>query len=494
MSQTPTFPAQEPGRDGAAGPGPATAARRRAASVTLRQDGVRAAAATDLMDPANKSLADALRIAYRLLMVAIAVMVGLYFLSGFQTVQTNERGVRTVFGRITQEDLPQGFTMSWPQPIGGLEKVSTSEQRVEINKPFFPNLSETEEKTMVEKGEQGLAGSGTDTVDPNVDGQLLTGDGFIVHTRWQVTYRRTQGAQSLKTIADDRAADPGAESVERQIVTAAVRRGVVHAAASLTIDEILYGTQTAGRMNIKDAARAQAQAVLDGLRTGLEIQQLNMTAKMPPRRIFPEFNKVQAAQSDAGKAIDDARATANDTLAKAAGQAAPVLLALIDRYEAELGAGKAEQAKATLGTLRDAMMGRPVTIDGKEVRPGVAGQVTAKISEAQNYRTSVVTRAQSDASAFRAKLEAYKSNPRVFLNNEWSDALATYLDRDNVQTMLVPLADTLRLSVNPDPEIARNILQNARQREVDENVKRRREQQLRDIYTKRVTGDTPASP
>ena len=42
---------------------------RRAASVTLRRaDGDRVVSVGELMDPANKSLADALRIAYGLLM------------------------------------------------------------------------------------------------------------------------------------------------------------------------------------------------------------------------------------------------------------------------------------------------------------------------------------------------------------------------------------------------------------------------------------------
>jgi hypothetical protein len=75
----------------------AGAARRRGgpASVTIRRrddgDGLDGAPS---LDPATKSLADALRITYRLLQASMVVLIGLYVLSGFQSVKESERGIR----------------------------------------------------------------------------------------------------------------------------------------------------------------------------------------------------------------------------------------------------------------------------------------------------------------------------------------------------------------------------------------------------------------
>src|SRR5437016_3270175 len=87
-------------------------------------------------------------------------------------------------------------------------------------------------------GRRGLESGARDYLDPDSDGMLLTADGYIVHMRWQVTYRRTADSRSLESIASDGAAG-GADqaAVEKQIVAAAIRRGVLHAAAGMTVDE-----------------------------------------------------------------------------------------------------------------------------------------------------------------------------------------------------------------------------------------------------------------
>ena len=58
------------------------------------------AAMRQAMDPANQSLGEALRLSYRVLQLGILVLVAVFLLSGFQTVQEGQTGVKTVFGRI----------------------------------------------------------------------------------------------------------------------------------------------------------------------------------------------------------------------------------------------------------------------------------------------------------------------------------------------------------------------------------------------------------
>lgn len=462
------------------------------ASVTLRQEAKMAGPSGDLMDPANKSLADALRIAYRLLMLGIVVMVGVYAMSGFQTIQEAERGVRTTFGRISGENLTPGLRMSWPAPIGEILRVKTSQETMPLVTDFFPAISDAERKQLEEKGIQGLANTGGDRLDPDTDGMLLTADGYLVHAMWQVSYRRSSDAQLLRTIAvvDDATGEP---SFESRIVISAVRRGVVHAAATMSVGEFLYDQADPNRkgefLTVAKRAKLVAQDMLNALNAGIEIQDLNALNRMPPRRLIAEFNKVVSAESDKRKKIDDANSDARQRMQGTAGEAASTLLKLIDQYESQIALGKQSEAAQTLQLLHDAMQRKPITLSDRTFTPNVAGSVSRLLSEAQQYRTSVVTRAQGEATAYVAKLAAFKSNPQVFLTNEWTDALGTFMGRDSVQTLTLPIATGLIvLQINRDPDIARRIEQARGQREVNEAQRLREEERRREIHNRRMDG------
>ncbi len=483
--------------DSSGGPGGAGGAggrqRARPASVTLRQDGARVQSVSELMDPANKSLADALRIAYRLLMLAIIVMIGLFAFSGVQQVAETERGVRTTFGRLDDRVLEPGLHFSWPQPIGDVIKVETSDQKIDEKKAFFPNLSDAEDRQLADpqQGVQSLADGGRDTLDPDNDGMLLTGDGFIVHVRCEVTYRRsTQSDRTFRTIATD--SGTTRDAVERQIVSAAIRRGVTLAASQRTIDEVLTDRPDTGRpagmAQFTEAARVEAQRMLTELDAGLEIQTFTAPVKMAPRRVIREFNAVQSAQSEAAKTRQEAEAIARQTLTNVAGDAAPLLLAQIDRYEKHLAENRTAEAEATLGVIQDIMLRRPVTIDGERITPGTSGEVAKLLADAEQYRSSIVARAQSDATSFRAKLATYKANPQVFLTAEWADALGTLLARENVQTIVLPpgMQSTV-VRINRDPNVEKQIVAKLQEAEALKAQEERRAKREREIFERRFS-------
>ena len=159
MSQIP------PSNDPLAPGGPPESGRRssgrRAASVTLRQGEVRAQSMGDLLDPANKSLADALRIAFRILQGLIVVMIVVFIFSATQQIQTSELGIRTTLGRIVPGTLPPGLHFSWPEPFGSILRVQRTDQTIELARPFFPNLGTAEEALIGDKGVGGLADGGS---------------------------------------------------------------------------------------------------------------------------------------------------------------------------------------------------------------------------------------------------------------------------------------------------------------------------------------------
>ncbi|MBY0262141.1 MAG: hypothetical protein K2Q20_07335 [Phycisphaerales bacterium] len=463
MSQTPTS-------NNGPGTGLMNRPGRQRASVTLRQQGqATTQTMSDLMDPANRSLADALKIAFRLLQGSIVLMVGLYVASGYQQVEEGQRGVRLMLGKIDQENIPPGPNWSAPAPIGDMLRVNTGVQSLDIKEAFFPRLSADEEKMLADpKMRENSLGGGANSLDPDYDGVLLTGDGSIVHARWRVTYKRTDDGRSLRNIAQEPPASDAMDqrSIEERLVAAAVQRGIVHAASKMTIDQVLAGLA-------REPAREEANRMLQALDAGIAIQSVDMTDKMPPRQVIKNFNDVQAAQAEAAKAVEEARGDARQMLAETAGEAAPALLAKIDTYEKQL-ATKDAGAEATLAAIHDVMMRRASTSGGTPLDVTLSGRVARVVGEAEQYRTSVATRAESDAGVFEAKRQAFKANPSVFLSNEWTDAVGSFMRRDTVQALALPanLSRTV-LMINRDPELQKALEQERLER-IGEEARQKR--------------------
>lgn len=466
------------------GSGPSRRARR-AASVTLREGEQRAQSVGDLMDPANKSLADALRIAYRLLQGLILVLVIVFVFSSTREVQTSEIGVRTTFGKIDRDDLEPGLHLSWPDPFGKIIKIARTEQRADLTREFFPGLSDAEEKLMAEKGKEALAEGGRDSLDPDTDGALLTADGSLVHTRWQITYQRTKDSKSLRAISSDADSD-STDYTEKRIVNAVVRRAIVQAAATMTIDEVLSSlkdpTRTGPFEPLNLAAKKIAQDQLTRMDAGITLANFDMKTPMAPRQVMKTFGLVQTSQSLAKQQREQAEGEAKNRLLKAAGAGAPIILDLIDQYERDLATADAPRAAATLEKIHNYMRRKPIEIDGKPVAAVVSGDVTSTIAQAEQYRTGTVTRASGDASSFAAKLSAFKANPQVFLTGEWTDAFGSVLSRDTVQTMMLPPGlERLLLRINRDPWLAQETQAKQGALKVEQNQKdiiKRRQQEL----------------
>jgi regulator of protease activity HflC (stomatin/prohibitin superfamily) len=443
-------------------------------------------------DTATRSLGDALRITYRVLQVFMVVIFALYFLSGLRQINANERGVNLLFGKIIGADLQPGFQFSYPAPMGELIKIPIGNEQMSLRKEFFVNLSETEERRIETDptAEQTLAGGGIDSLDPDADGMLLLGDGSIAHARVELTYKRSNPERFIKNIAPEH---------ERQIVAAAVRRGVVQAAACVTIEEFIKNTLTTSALKkdagtFDEAAKQAAQRILDDDHTssGIKISEFALKYRIPPRRVMTSFIKVNSASTEAGKAVNDAKQYRKTQLLELAGDAAELILAQIDDYENLIALGDQEKAGRTLATIDKILMGEEVTIDGKVYPPNITGQVTSIIGEARQYRTSMSNRAQADLAIFNAKRETFRANPRVMISGEWASAFTEFLTRPSVQSLyLPPGSDRVIVQINRDPDIARQQVKERYQKELEEanrinqqNVERARFQQKIDAETK----------
>jgi membrane protease subunit HflK len=461
MSDQP--PIFEPG----APPPPPPRTEGRSASVDLRRAELPDDAPESLMDPAAKSLADALRVTYTLLQGAMVVLVVLFLLSGFQSVNAGERAVRLLFGARSGGDLGPGFQWSAPHPIGELVKVQVAAPLVTLDTDFWPLLADNEKSMTAEQ----LAGGGRDALDPVTDGSVITGEGFLAHVKAQVKYRRDDPAKYLRALHD------GSETA---LVSAAVRRGIVRAAASLTMDQVL------ARQPLEERALAVAQETLDAVDCGLTIEQLTVPDAMPPRRVATEYYKPQSAEAERAKALQDAEAERERILHATAGPAAAVILEQIDRYEEQVRLGDRAAAERTQAVIDALLAGEPATIDGERVTLPVYGRVKQVLEEARLERLRTVSAAASDAERFAVIRRSFAANPDVVLSGEWADSVRAFATRRSVQLQMMPAGlRSLVLMINRDPILSKEqyedywrqrnlqIREEVRQRRARENLERR---------------------
>lgn len=448
-------------------PGPGASPSRQA-SVTLRARAQTEDPSTQL-DPANQSLAEALKLVFRLLQFGMVILVGVFTLSGFQSIKETEQGIRLLFGRPTGDALPSGFQFALPYPVGELIKVDTGAARVDIHDAFWPKLMDEQRRQSIAE----LAASGGKyRLKPGDDGTLITGDGKLVHSQWHAVYQRTNPLNFVQNISPDS---------ERQIVRAAIQRGVVQAVAEVTIDEFLR--QSTEQSIVALRAREIAQATLDNMNSGIDIQRLTLEERVPPFYVYNDFASVQAAEQRSLQARINAEATANETLSAMAGGAHDLLIQQINRYEEAIALEDVQEQERIMTTIRALMDGRPVEIDGQAIRGQASGQITSILNEARRYRSTVVSLRQGELETFRAKLQQFRRNPDVVIQREWADAMMAFLNHDHVEVFnLPPGVPMTEIWLNRDIDFQRLADQVRKEREQIQQMQRRMEDQQRQRF------------
>ncbi len=137
---------------------------------------------------------------------------------------------------------------------------------------------------------------------------ILTGDQNLV----DVSYLIRWNIKDLE-LFKFQLADP--EETLREVGEAAMRASV----AEHELDRVLSG---AGRADIEQSVRTRMQQILDGYRSGIAVQGIEIQKTDPPEQVVESFKDVSAAQQDAAAAMNVARTYEQQLLAKAQGDAA----------------------------------------------------------------------------------------------------------------------------------------------------------------------------
>lgn len=451
QDQTPT-----PGGPGGGEPTPPEPVRtERAASVRLSGAATQSGGAGRVrMDAANQSLADALKITYRLVQVSMVALIALFVFSGLRTVNEGEMGLAVRFGRVTNPSLSPGPYLGFPAPIGEVVKVGTGTVELRVAREFFPSV---QRESDLDKPVDELP-SANYKLDPGTDGSLITADLNLAHAQFTVTYRRRDHVEWATNVIPDN---------ERELVRLAVQRGVVRSVAETTIDDLLKDRDT-----VASRARVIAQETLDACSSGIHIEQLIMNRKFGPVAILGKFAAVQSAQQGASEAEESAKSAARSKLNAVAGDAADLLTGRIDEYERLTDLAKASleadersalesQAADTLATIFAIMEGREVTVDGVTYEAGqVSGEVTEILALAKVDAFRASDGARQDWVRFDSVHDQYALNPSLTLTREYAAAVAVFMGKPFVQSFKLRngAEDTAEIRLNEDPDILDNMI------------------------------------
>jgi regulator of protease activity HflC (stomatin/prohibitin superfamily) len=409
--------------------------------------------ADDRLDPAQQSLAEALKVSFGILKIAMAILVVAYLFSGTFSVGSNEMAVRLRFGDFVgppgQQVLERGTYLAAPFPIEQIIKVDTRPVTIDLDREFWFEPKESALGTSRETIRAGRAGP----LNPARDGSLITGDMNIAHAKWKVTFRVTDPVAYITNVGQAKLADT--------LVRCAVQQGIVHAVAHLPADDMLKGIVN------RETATSVAQMRLDEMKTGLSLDTLVLDQVTPPLAVVGSFDAVTTAESTRSQLIVSAQQERARILGEAAGEGAEGLLALLADYEAASESGSSETIETADRRIDESLT--RLQIGGARI----GGEVARAINGAETYRTQVVEKVKSERETFERLLPQFRETPRIILSRLWADARETILTGD-VETFYTP-AGQKAFKINRDPEI-----QKLRQQEQLKTLRReQKEESLR---------------
>jgi regulator of protease activity HflC (stomatin/prohibitin superfamily) len=392
---------------------------RRAASAEFEVESTIGAQAAmrDAMDPANQSLGEALRLSFRVLQLVILALVIMFLASGFKTVETNQAGVLTVWGRIAEPDgeaelLPGPHFTWWPYPAGQFELVQVEDRHVRMIDRFWPSLdaSQTEEQAIAQA-------SVTRGLLPGRDGFVLTKGGEIAHIRIQAGFQIDNLVQFLNNIQPQNC---------DTFVNLALERATIKVAGLHTLEEFTVSQKEV----VADRIMQNAQDTLNSMHSGIRLTSVNVIDTKPAFAIVNAVGEVQAAREASTSRINSARDRAREQLINTCGKDYQLVLDAITAYERAVNEGDDPTAEERLTALNELLLSDTV-----------GGAVSQTIRFAQSYKSQIDASLGNDVKRFNNLRDRFRDNPqlaRLVIRQRWMETLASVFARDDVELYYVP--------------------------------------------------------
>ncbi len=255
------------------------------------------------VDSGSQALSEALRSSFRIIQAVMVILVLIFIGSGFFTVGPQERKIVLRFGKPVGEGeaallTPGSLHWSFPYPIDEVVTVPFSGiQKVTSNVGWYAVTPEQELAGV----EPPAAGS----LNPAVDGYVLTADENIIHTRATLTYKIHDPIRYAFGFVN-----------ASNAVQNALDNALLEASTRFKVDDILVRDQ----LGFREAVRSGIAKLIDAQDLGIQIDQCSVQS-VPPRQLKEPFANVLKAELTRSKVLNEARSAENQTTNKASADA-----------------------------------------------------------------------------------------------------------------------------------------------------------------------------
>jgi membrane protease subunit HflK len=273
-------------------------------------------------DAGSQALAEALRSSFAIVKIVMVLMVVAFFSSGFFQVGPSEKAVILRFGKPVGEGqkalLTSGLHWSLPYPIDEVVKIPITEQQIVASTIGWYFTTPEQELS----GEELPAGA---SLNPAIDGYVITADRNIIHTRATLRYHIDEPMNYIFNFAS-----------ASNTVQNALNNALLYSAAKFNVDDIL----TRDVAGFHDAVLQRVSDLTEQEQIGIVIDQCEVQS-IPPRQLQNVFSEVTTARENRQKLLNDAHSYENQVSSQSGAQASTITnLAESDRalYVASLTA------------------------------------------------------------------------------------------------------------------------------------------------------------
>jgi len=257
-------------------------------------------------DASSQALSEALRSSFTIVKIAMIALVLLFLGSGFFQVGPQEKAVILRFGKPVGEGekmlLGAGLHWSWPYPIDDVVKIPITEiQTVKSSVGWFAQTPEQEVLSQEPPPRQSL--------NPAIDGYLVTGDGNIIHAKATLRYRISNPIWYIFNFTS-----------ASNLVQNALDKALLSTAARYKVDDILSRDVT----GFREAVRRSATETLEAAKVGVTVETCDVDPR-PPGLLKADFDNVTKAEVTRNELIYGARTYENKTTNQAAADATSII-------------------------------------------------------------------------------------------------------------------------------------------------------------------------
>lgn len=214
-------------------------------------------------------------------LIGVLVFTVLWLVSGFYTVDADERGVVMQFGKYIKTTEP-GWNWRLPYPFQSHDIVLFTRVRT------FEITGNTKQ----------------------TGAQMLTSDENVIQVQFSVQYDVIDPYSYVFV-------DVNPEETTRLVAETAMREVV----GNSTMDRVLSENREEVARSVKDIM----QSILDRYQVGVRVQRINLQSVNPPNKVQDAFDDVIKARQDQDRQINEGQAYQQDVVPRARGTASRLL-------------------------------------------------------------------------------------------------------------------------------------------------------------------------